>query len=122
MARVRRQFAHLQVTFKNATCETEPFDLREFECLQVYMPSAWTAASLGMKVSPVLNTTFKTLYATDVCCTTAVYVQCASVQANGAYTFPEAAKCSAYVRLWSHKSGVDENQGAERVVGVSLKG
>lgn len=124
--RTRRQYVHLPVTICKDTCESSAFDMREYDgkSLQALLPGTWTAAALAVKVSPVLNTTFRPLYVgtmNNTLMTTAL-VGCNSVAASKAYQLTGLGG-AGFVRLWSHDgSEGDEDQAAERVVGVCFKG
>jgi len=122
--RQRREFKHLLATIVINTCESAPIDLREFHTMQVHIPAGWTAAALGIKVSPVEDTVFKPMYVRPCRLTTPIIrPEICSVSANTAYQFPLEIGGSGFIRLWSNDgAGVDENQTAERVIGVSLKG
>jgi len=122
--RQRRGFAHLNITISKDTCESGPVDMREFSSLVAAVPSAWTAAALGLKVSPVLDTTFlplhiRTTHASGV----TLLSQHHSVTASQAYIYSDEMLGGAgWVRFWSQAAGADVNQAAARVLGVSKKG
>jgi hypothetical protein len=118
---LRRAFTHAQVTIVVNTCESGALDVRDFPIVQVRVPDTWTGASLGIKVAPVKDTVFQPLLTESAGKT--ILVQCSSVQAGRTYTLPAAAGASGFIRIWSQNySGVNVNQGAARVLGVTLKG
>lgn len=119
-----RAFTHLLVTIVDSTCESEPIDVRPFHTMQVHIPAGWTAAALGIKVSPVENTTFKPLYVLPYRHSTPIIrPEICSVSPNTVYQFQPGVAGSGFVRLWSNDgAGVNEDQAADRVLGVSLKG
>jgi len=119
-----RAFTHLLATIVDSTCESPAIDVRPFHTMQVHMPAAWTAAALAIKVSPVKNTLFKPLYVQPSRHTVPVIrPEISSVTANTVYQFQLGIAGSGFVKLWSHDGvGADENQAADRVLGISLKG
>lgn len=122
-----RAYTHQQVTIVANTCESPPIDGRNFFTLQIHTPAVWTASAVGIKVSPVENTLYKTLYSQEVgavrTTSAIVRVGVCSVGPNNVYVLPHAVEGSAWFKLWSHDgSGVDEDQAADRVLGISLKG
>ena len=122
--RIRREYAHLTVTIKKDTCESEPFDPREFGLIQFTTPPAWTAAAMGIKVSPHSNSAYYPLYVGMQHCSKncTVLVEVSSIQADTAYQFPSGSEGSGYARLWSQADGQSEDQAADRKLEVTLKG
>ena len=119
-----RAFTHQLVTIVDNTCLSPPIDVRPYHTMQVHIPAAWTAATLGVKVSPVENTTFKPLYIAPYRHTLPlIRPEICSVTAGQVYQFPGGIAGSGFVRLWSGDGlGGDEVQTDDRVLGVSLKG
>ena len=122
--RQTRAFTHQLVSIVDNTCESAPIDVRAFHTMQVHIPAAWTAAVLGVKVSPVKDTTFKPLYVMPYRHTVPlIRPEICSVTAGQVYQFPAGIAGSGFIRLWSGDGvGGDEDQTADRVLGVSLKG
>jgi len=115
-------YTHLLATIAANTCESETISVRRVTGMLVYLPSAWTAAGLGIKVSPVPNTTFKPLYIPTSYSGLPVLAQVASVKAGQAYVMPTTALDAGYIKLWSQNGhGNNVNQTADRKIGVSLK-
>lgn len=95
----------------------EYLDLREFSGGIVYMPAAWTAASIGFKVAAEPDETPLPLYDQD-----AALVQIDSAVANQAFEIPPDIFGCRYVWLWSQNgSGTNTAQAADRELIVMLK-
>lgn len=93
------------------------FPFSEFAGGVVHMPAAWTAASIGFKVSSTVAGTFLPLYDDD-----GNLVQIDSPTTSKAYAFPDAIYPCRFVKLWSQDgSAADEAQAAERSLVVDLK-
>lgn len=122
--RMERFYTRAQVTIVKNTCESNPLDVRGADSIHVHLPGSWTAASLGVKVSPVENTVYKPLYReVSNSLGPTILVLCSSVTANRAYALPPEACNSGFIKLWScTPAGADVNQAADRVIGVSMKG
>lgn len=103
------------VTFAKDTCETEAICLKSATDLMLHMPAAWTAASLGFKVSLTKTGTFIPVYdgATLVQLTPAV---------DKAYVVPmDQLQAAAWIRLWSQNgSGTKTDQAAAREIGIQF--
>ena len=85
----------------------------------VGVPSVWTAAAIGFKVSTEQAGTFVPLRSE-----TGAIVEITGVQAAAAawYKLPDALKGAMWVKLWSQTAGVDTNQAAARSLQVMAKG
>lgn len=118
----RKGHARLQVTIVANTCDSTPFDMRQFQTLMVCTPPAMTAAALGVKVGPVENSAFHVLYQQRPNSLVSVPVLCYSVTVNQAHVFPELG-AARYAKLWSNDgAGADVDQTADCVFDVFLKG
>jgi hypothetical protein len=92
-------------------------EMRAFSQMVVHMPAAWTAASIGFKVSNDENGTFLPLYDDD-----GNLVQIDSPSASQAYVAPAALAAAHWVKLWSQNgSGTNTAQAADRTFTVDLK-
>lgn len=100
------------------TCESEVFDMVPFTMGCLRMPPAWTAATIGFKVSPVTNTLH--LPVKD---DAGALVVCVSTGPDAVHVLPAELGGVRWVRLWSTDgAGADVDQTAERAITVSLKG
>ncbi|MFH1485971.1 MAG: hypothetical protein ABIH46_07870 [Chloroflexota bacterium] len=83
----------------------------------IHMPTTWTSASIGFKVSSTADSTVHALYDS-----TPTLAQIASPATGKAYQFPTAVTGAGYIQLWSQNTyGSDATQSARTVV-VDLKG
>ena len=115
---LRSTFSRTDIVIANGANLSNAFDMRDFALLVVTMPAAWTAASIGFKVSPTKSGTFVPLYDDD-----GTLIQIDSPTADNAYTAPAGIAAGHWVKLWSQNgSGSDTNQAAERTLTVSMKG
>lgn len=95
----------------------EAIDMRHKSMLVVHMPSAWTSASIGFKVSSSETGTFLPLYDDN-----GNLVQIDSPSASQAYVAPAALAAALWVKLWSQNgSGTNTAQAADRTFTVDLK-
>jgi len=89
---------------------------------QVVVPSAWTAANMGFKVSDSATGTF-TILKDDV--GTPVQISNITTNASYAYSLPTELFKSRYIKLWSKSATAgtvtDVNQAAARSLSVYLK-
>jgi hypothetical protein len=85
----------------------------------VGVPSAWTAAAIGFKVSDTLGGTYSPLRDES-----GAIVQISGIITNAAgwYKLPDALRGAMFVKLWSQAAGVDTNQAAARSLVVVAKG
>ena len=88
----------------------------------VYIPTSWTDANMGFKVS-MNGTDYATLYDS-----TGVPVQISSIviDAAGVYTMPDDVFAAQYIKLWSKSKTAatltDVNQSGAITCTVSMKG
>jgi hypothetical protein len=101
----------------NGTAVSEAFEMSNHAGGIVLMPAAWTAASIGFQVSDSPSGTYYPLYDDG-----GTLVQISGPAVDNAYSIPAEVFGAAWVKLWSQDgAAVDENQGAERTLGVILK-
>lgn len=111
--RVRTQ----TVTIASGANLSDAIDFRSFAGGIVHMPAAWTAASIGFKVSSTMAGTYLPLFDDDD-----ALVQIDSAAVDQAYQINDAVFASSYVKLWSQDgSEGDTNQAAARSLIVDLK-
>ena len=116
MSRIRLN-ANMTVTLSASTHLTGAIPFSEFAGGVVHMPAAWTAASIGFKVSSTADGTFLPLYDDD-----GDLVQIDSPAVDCTYAFPDAVFPCRFVKLWSQDgSAADEAQAAARTLVVDLK-
>jgi len=114
---ITRERNTVTVTIVNGKALSNAFDFSYLTMGVLHMPSAWTAASIGFKVSSESGGTFQPLYDQD-----GGLVQISSPAAGKAYALPAELAGAMYVKLWSQNgSGTDTNQGAERSIVLDLK-
>jgi hypothetical protein len=123
MSYIARENSYALITILSGEAESETLDFGNYAGGMVLVPSAWTAANIGFKVSRLNNGTYNILR-DDI----GVPVQISTILTSGArwYTLPSELYGAKFVRLWS-KSTVsatetDTNQGAERELELLLKG
>lgn len=106
------QFAsHLIVNMVADTSESEPVDVRQHGHLQVTVPTGWAPAAIGVKTSPITNSTFYPVYVSrQINSVTGgqpvellVPYSFNSVAAGRALVFDVSGM--GFVRLWSHTGG-----------------
>jgi len=111
----------IKATIANGQSESGPIDLRDAagDAGLVGIPSAWTAADLGFKVSDTLAGTYSPLRDES-----GALVTVSGIITNAAawYKLPEALRGAMFVKLWSQSAGVAANQGADRAIAVMVKG
>lgn len=118
MYNISRLGTQVTVRFVASTCESEVFHMVPFTMGCLRMPPAWTAATIGFKISPIASTVHLPVK-DDV----GAFVVCASTGPSAVHVLPAELGGARWVRLWSTDgAGVDVNQAAERAVTVSLKG
>ena len=119
----QRTYVHELVTIVNGTAYSHPpIDMRQFAALQVHMPAAWTVAAMGFSVGPIKDSTYGPLYVVPTGSTKlTVLAQVGSVAVSQVYHCPEEVGGAGWVRLWSHTTGADENQTANRVIRITKK-
>ena len=118
-----RSYVTESLIISAGTALTEELDLRRYAGGIVIIPAAWTAANLGIYISPTSAGTFVILrdYLGSP-----VQINGIEVAGSRAYQIPEDAYACGYIKFWS-KSAVpateaDVNQVAERSLTVILKG
>ena len=115
-----RHYQVLKVTIANGEALSGEIDLRDFAAGIVYMPAAWTAADLGVKVAHTSGGTFQPLKDASNGYDTTVSID--AVVASACYHLPEWVFAAQYIKLWSHNgSGTDTHQAAARDIYVMLK-
>ena len=82
----------------------------------LHMPAAWTTANIGFLVSSTVDGTYVPLYDID-----GNLVIITGPTADNAYMLPESLAGSAFIKLWSNAAGVNEAQGADRIIVLDLK-
>ena len=114
---IARDNAVKSVTIASGGNLSDAIDFRRFSFLTVHMPSAWTAASIGFKISGSAGGTFQALYDDD-----GNLVQIDSPSASATYSAPAALGGAHFVKLWSQNgSGSNTNQAAARTLALDLK-
>lgn len=115
---IRRDRDTVTVTIESGQALSDTFDFRDMAGAILHMPAAWTAADIGFYVSPTgVAGSFQPLY-DDV----NAIVQVDGPTAGSSHVIPAEVFAAHYVQLWSQNAGVDENQAADRVIQLSLKG
>jgi hypothetical protein len=105
------------LTIANGAATSDAFEMSNHAGGIVLMPAAWTAASIGFQVSDSPGGSYYPLYDAD-----GSLVQIAGPAASQAHAVPAEVFGAAWVKLWSQDgSANDENQTAERTLGVILK-
>jgi len=118
MVQLARKTSKVVVSIANGANLSDAFDMRLYTMGVVHMPAAWTAASIGFKVSDAKAGTYQPLYDDN-----GTLVQIDSPAASKNYTLPTPVANCAWVKLWSQDgSGTNTNQGAARSLTISLKG
>lgn len=105
------------VTIANGAAISGEIDMTYYSGFSVTLPSAWTAANIGIKTSHVSGGTFTPVYDID-----GTVLEIASPAVSKTYVFPELGKYAGkIIKLWSQDgSGNDTNQGAARTLTVQL--
>ena len=114
--KIQRYHTQQKVTIANGEALSGEFYLGPYAFLSVEMPSAWTAANIGFQVSRESGGTFVPLYDEFG---NLVEIAPSTGQMHVA---PAEVAGQLYVKLWSQNAGVNENQGAERTLGLIMKG
>jgi hypothetical protein len=113
----RRDKHTKSLTIANGANLSDAFEFLPYSMLVVHMPAAWTAASIGFKVSSDESGTYLPLYDDD-----GNLVQIDSPSASQAYVAPAELAPTFWIKLWSQNgSGTNANQGAERTIIIDLK-
>jgi hypothetical protein len=117
-----REYTPIAVTIGNGEALSETINMKDFSGGIVIIPSAWTDANLGFKVSPTPDGTFVILHSS-----VGVPVQIGEIVTNASYAYaiPEAIFAAGFMKLWSKNTTdatvTDTNQGAARNITVLLK-
>ena len=105
------------LTIANGEALSDQFEMKDYAGGQLHMPAAWTAASIGFKVSSSPGGTYLPLYDEG-----GDLVQIGSPSVDCAYQLPIALYGALHFKLWSQDgAGADENQGAARSIIVEVK-
>ena len=105
------------VTIENGEALSDTIDFRDMAAAFLHMPAAWTAADIGFYASPTgVAGSFTPVYENDT------RIEITGVAASRTLLVPAEMFPGHYVQLWSQNAGVDENQGADRAITLSLKG
>jgi hypothetical protein len=105
------------LTIANGANLSDEFDMRDYAGGNLYMPAAWTAASIGIKVSTSPGGTYYPLYdnAGDI-------IEIDGPAVDKAYQLPRDMFGCTFVKLWSQDgAGANTNQGAERTIVIEIK-
>ena len=107
--------SHVQtLTIANGAALSEAFNFSGYSWMQIQMPAAWTAASLGFQVSSALGGTYVPLYDAS-----GNLVEVA-VAVDQAFAVPSTITSASWVKLWSETGGSGVNQGAARTIIVVM--
>lgn len=112
-----RQTDVIDFVIANGEAESGAVDIGGVSGLMIYMPAAWTAASLGFTVCGTPDGDFLPLsdHLKEL-------TQIDSPAVNNAYSAPPEVFAAKYIKLWSQNgSGSDTNQGAARTIAVTMK-
>ena len=91
------------MTIANAAALSDAFDMRDYAGGNLYMPAAWTAASIGFHIAKDLGGTYIPLY-------------------DQAYNLPKDLFACSFVKLWSQDGAASgTNQAAARTIIIELK-
>lgn len=115
---ISRLTQYQTVTIASGTTLSNPIDFKDYAGGIVHMPSAWTAASIGFQVATSKTGTYYPLFDEDG----STLLEIATPTVDEAYAIPAKVFASLWVKLWSQTSESGVNQGADRVLVVSLKG
>jgi hypothetical protein len=114
---INRTTKYESMTIANGAALSDAFDMRDYAGGIVYMPAAWTAASIGFQIANESGGTYYPLYDED-----AALVQIASPAVDNAYTIPTGLFSARFVKLWSQDGAASgTNQGAARTIIIELK-
>jgi hypothetical protein len=117
MPRITRDTHVKSVTIALNGNLSDAIDMRHFTMLIVHMPAAWTAASIGFKVSSSNGGTYQPLYDDD-----GDLVQIDSPAASATYQANAEVAGAHWLKLWSQNgSGTNTAQAAARTLALDLK-
>ena len=121
--RINREYTTRTYTIASGAALTDEIDARYMAGAIVIIPAAWTAANLGIKVSPTSGGTFVIL---NDYLGAPVQVSGITTDASKAYALPDEIYATGFVKLWSKSATAatitDVNQAAARSIIVVLKG
>lgn len=111
----------VNLTIASGTAESEAFTLVDAlgNVGMVKTPAAWTAATIGFKVSDSFGGTYAPLRDPTG---NLVAVSGVITNAAGWYRLPYELAGAFYVKLWSMNAGSDVNQEADRALVIVAKG
>lgn len=105
------------MTIANGAALSDAFDMRDYAGGTLYMPAAWTAASIGFQIATETGGTYYPLYDED-----GTLVQISSPAVDNAYSLPKELFSARFVKLWSQDGAASgTNQGAARTIVIELK-
>lgn len=114
---INRTTKYKSMTIANGAALSDAFDMRDYAGGNLYMPAAWTAASIGFHISTTLGGTYVPLYDQD-----AALVQIDGPAVDNAYAMPKELFGTQFVKLWSQDGAASgTNQGAARTIVIELK-
>lgn len=120
---MRRDYVAQDVTIASGEALSGSIHLRAFSGGMVLIPSAWTAANLGFKISETPAGTYAHLEPHD----SADPVQIENIPTSTSVwkEIPPEVFAAGFMKLWSKSATAatetDVNQGAERTITVVLK-
>jgi len=113
----RRDTSDLTATIASGANLSDAIDFQAFSVLVVHMPAAWTAASIGFKVSNTQDGTYQAAYDDN-----GALLQIDSPAASKSYVSPAQLSACHWVKLWSQDgAGANTNQAAARSLRCGLK-
>ena len=114
---INRTTKYKSMTIANGAPLSDAFDMRDYAGGNLYMPAAWTAASIGFKIATETGGTYTPLY-DDA----AAIVEIDGPSVDNAYVLPKELFAAQHVKLWSQDgAGANTNQGAARTIIIELK-
>lgn len=105
------------MTIANGAAVSDAFDMKDYAGGNLYMPAAWTEASLGFQIATSQGAAYYPLYdsAGDI-------IEISEPVVDKAYQLPRDLFGCLWVKLWSQDgSGNNNNQGAARTIVIELK-
>lgn len=105
----------LEVLIPSGAALSAAFNMDQFSKGILHLPAAWTTADIGFYVSASVGGTY-----TKLSDASGIVVISGPV-ASGSYLLPANMVGARFAKLWSNLAGADENQGADRTIGVDLK-
>lgn len=111
-----REHAEESVTIPSGEALSEAIDFGRYSKMVIHMPDGWDAADIGFQVATTKAGTYQPLH-DDA----AALVIVDGPSADESYAAPTEIAGARWVKLWSNTAGADENQSADRAIGVDLK-